>query len=328
MTTRARILRRFRPEGTRHARSGTRALLVLVATWVVFSPVAVMMDLGGRGSCRAEPAGNPNRPPPGTILLLLPTITGSGANWIAPWTNPSEAARFAKLEEELAARFTTLGYATMTAGEALGSPGAAGALRAAPSPISSEAAATAAREARATLALVIRAEALRRTEAGRTFTDALVSAEVYRSADAVKLAWASTRVSGTGASEAQADAAALSRAASPLFDSLAAPLLPAVQRPVVAPHPLTIYIEGDLGYRDYRRLIGLLQHEVPEIRELEERRFSHGRQTLRAICACQPWDIVQRLDGRVTGGFRFKVRSELESVRVHARPMAGRTVSP
>jgi len=264
---------------------------------------------------------NPNQPPPGTILLLLPYVTGKGGEWIAPWTHPAEAARFAKLEGDLAARFKALGYGVITAREALATPSARAALQDVPSPITPEAAASAARAAGATAALLLRAEALHRAQARTTFTDALVTTEIYRAADAVKLAWASTRVSGGGPTEAESDAVALSQVAPPLVESLARPLLVAAQRPVVAPRPLAILIEGNLPWRDYRRLLGLLQHEIPEIRELHERRFSHGRQTLRAICACEPWDIAQRLDGRTTGGFAFAVRSGLGTVRVQARPL-------
>lgn len=293
----------------------------------------MVLGLGGQGAwtgeASAEPkAPNPSQPPPGTIILLLPAVTGRGGEWIAPWTNPSESARFAKLEDDLSARFKALGYGVMTAREALASPGAATALREAPRPLTPEAAATAARAVRATVALVLRAEALRRPEPKQAFTDALVFAVIYRAADAVKLGEGSTKVSGLGANETDADAAALSHAAPPLLDALAGPLLAAVRRPVIAPHPITVLVEGDLGYRDYRRLLGLLQHEIPEISDLQERRFSHGRQTLRVICACQPWDISQRLDGRTTGGFSFDVRSELDAVRVRARPVGAGGLPP
>ncbi len=330
-TIRARTLRRSRPD---------RAAPVLLA--VLFLLVGAGRASGEPSSARgataspsssstpqeSPPVGDAARPPPGTILLLLPTVTGPGGNWIATWTDPGAAGRFAPLEADLSARWKALGYGTMTAREALASADAATALRDAPRPIPPEAAAAAARAARATLALVVRAEALRRTESKRTFTDALVTAEVYRAADAVKLAWASTRASGTGATEEKSDAESLAHAAGPLIGALSAPLLAAVGRPVIAPHPITIVIEGDLGYRDYRRLLGLLQHQIPEIRVLEERRFSHGRQTLRAICGCQPWDIAQRLDGRTTGGFTFEVRSDLDAVRVRARPARAGGVPP
>jgi hypothetical protein len=144
----------------------------------------------------------------------------------------------------------------------------------------------------------------------------------------VKLAWANTRASGIGPSQVQADAECLARAGRSLMETLAAPLAAALTRPVIASHPFTIVVEGKIHWEDYRRLLGVLKREIPEISRLEERRFSHGRQTLRATCACEPWDVAQRLDGRVTSGFALQAESELTLVRVQVKEPGGAGPAP
>jgi hypothetical protein len=110
----------------------------------------------------------------------------------------------------------------------------------------------------------------------------------------------------------------LQRAAGPLFAAIEAPLAVAAARPVIPPHPLPLTIEGQLGWRDYRRLLDFLREEIPEIRNIEERRFSNGRFGLLAVCACTPADLAGRLGGKESGDLKLEAQVLGEGVVIRA----------
>jgi hypothetical protein len=228
---------------------------------------------------------------PSTTLLVLPSVRVAGHRAISPWTRPGSEDRFRRLEEALAGALGELGYGVITSAEALRQSAARAVLQEASHPLTPRWAAEAAGAAGAEIALVVRAEAIRTVRGGsdRTcITDALVEALAYRAADGVRLARANTRVTGTGSSEVAADEEALAHAGRPLARLLAEPLATGAARPLVRPRSVPVVIEGRLGWREYRRLLDLLRDAIPEIRSIEERRFSHRYQTLLAVCSSRP----------------------------------------
>jgi len=265
-------------------------------------------------------------PPPGTSVVILVSLRSGAAEEITPWTHPADAARFRSIEEGLAAALAGGGYAVMATKEAMGMAAVRSVLRTAPRPLTPEAIAGVARAAGATFALAIQAEVIRsRNETGkkRVMSDVVINVRAYRAADGLRMASVQTRVSAMGQDEAEADADALGRAAHPLFVLLAAPLATAAGRPVIPPHPMPLRIEGRLGWKDYRRILDLLREEVPEIRSLEERRFSNGRFDLLTLCGCDPSDLAGRLTDMKSGEFTLQTQVEGEGVLIRATRTLG-----
>jgi hypothetical protein len=277
------------------------------------APTSPQTSLGG---APLEPT-----PPPGTSVLILVSLHADAGEEIAPWTHPADAQRFKPIEDDLAAKLAAGGYAVIAMKNAMGMEAVRSVLRTAPRPLTLDAAAGAARAAGATIALVIHAEVIRTREAAakkNVRSDAVLDAHAVRAADGVRLASAHTRVTALGPGEAEADAEALRRAANPLFAAMEAPLAVAAARPVIPPHPLPLTIEGQLGWHDYRRLLDFLREEIPEIRSIQERRFSNGRFGLLAVCACNPGDLAERLGGKASGDLKLEAQVLGEGVVIRA----------
>lgn len=282
----------------------------------------------------SDPSPDAQVPPgtaPGATLLLLPCLQEAGAAELSPWASSADAARFAPLEEALAARLRDAGFAVITTAQAIAKPGARRILWEAAVPLTPDTAADAARAADAEVALVVRAEVIRAPGAppsGLDSTDALIRAEAYRSSDGARLATATTRVTGAGSSAAKADAEALVHGAEPLARALEAPLRSGVVRPVQEPRPIPIILEGRLDWRGYQQAVAIIRETLPEIDALEERRFAAGRFTLQAVCGCEPEEAARRLDGMARGGLRLTASSDGATLRVRAAPIAFPDAAP
>ncbi len=301
--------------------------------WLLLASFFFPAALGGaRGE---EPApGTPPQDParaggvaaaPSATLLVLPSVRVAGQREISPWTSPGSGDRFLRLEDALAEALGDLGYRVITSAEALRQNAARAVLREASHPLTPRWAAEAAGAAGAEIALVVRAEAIRtmRSAPDRIcITDALVEALAYRAADGVRLARASTRVTGSGANEVSADDEALAHAGRPLARLLAEPLATGAARPLMRPRSIPIVIEGRLGWREYRRLLDLLRDAIPEIRSIEERRFSYRYQTLLAVCGCEAADAAERLNGRVESGLKIAAEAEGGRLRLRVQPLS------
>jgi hypothetical protein len=277
-----------------------------------------------------EEAGTPQEPgavatAPSATLLVLPSVRAAGQREITPWTHPGSEDRFLRLEETLAEALGELGYGVITSAEALRQNAARVVLQEASHPLTPQWAAEAAGAAGAEIALVVRAEAIRTIRSGPDrgcITDALVEALAYRAADGVRLARATTRVTGTGANEVAADDEALGHAGRPLARLLAEPLAIGAVRPLIRPRSVPITIEGRLSWKEYRRLLDLLRDAIPEIRSIEERRFSYRYQSLVAVCSCEAADAAKRLDGRVESGLKISAQAEGDRLRLRVQPLS------
>ena len=278
------------------------------------------------------PAGESAAQTPAAVqILLLPSVRTAGQDEVSAWTNPREQARFDPMEAGLIAGFAEAGYGGISASKALEVAGARAILLQAAAPLTAATAAEAARGAGAEIALVIRAEAIRRRAGGGSpfyTTDALVRATAYRAKDELRLASASTRVTGAGAGEAEADAEALAHAARPLLAALTGPLASAIGRPIVPARALSITLVGPVNGREYRRVLGVIRAEIPEIESLEERRFTRGRFTLLGQCRCEAAEVAERIDGLLRGGFRISARAEEGGLHVGVEPVASGMARP
>lgn len=272
------------------------------------------------------PAGGSAAQTPAALqILLLPSVRTAGQDEVSAWTSPGGQARFDRMEASLIAGFGEAGYGVIAPSKAPDMAGARAILSEAALPLTAATAAEAARAAGAEVALVIRAEVIRgRAGGGSPFytTDALVRVTAYRAKDALRLKSASTRVTGAGRGEAEADAEALAHAARPFLAALAGPLAAAVARPIVPARALSITLEGPLNGREYRRVLDVIRTEIPEIENLEERRFTQGRFALLGRCRCEAGEAAERIDGLLRGGFRISAWVVEGGLRVRVKPAA------
>jgi hypothetical protein len=213
----------------------------------------------------------------------------------------------------------------VTSSEALGRDSARAILENAAQPLTPRGAADAAGAVGATVALVIRAETIHHRGSAPSAShriDAIVEALAYRPGDAVRLTRASTRVSGTGATRRDAEAAALVHAAGPLATNLTDSLAEAAARPMIIPRPLPIFLEGELSWDQYKHILALVRDAIPEIVGVEERRFARGRFQLMATCGCDAPDAARRLDGRAGAGIKLTAEARDEGLILRAMPIS------
>jgi hypothetical protein len=306
-------------------RAAFQGLLIASFLFLLIGPIGAGAAEEPPRAPEAMAGTDAGAPPPAITLLVLPSVRAAGQRETSPWTSPASGERFRRLEEAFVKALGELGYGVIPSAEALRQEAARVVLQDASRPLTPRWAAEAAGAAGAEIALVVRAEAIRSVRGGSDSaytTDALVEALAYRAADGVRLARASTRVTGTGASEVAADDEALAHAARPLARLLAEPLATGAYRPLIRPRPLPIIIEGHLRWGEYRRLLGLLREAIPEIRRIEERRFSYDIRTLLALCGCEAADAAGRLDGRVGAGFKIEAKAEGNRLRLRVRALS------
>ena len=270
-------------------------------------------------------AGSAAQTPAAVQILLLPSVRTAGQDEVSAWTSAGGPARFERMEADLIAGFGEAGYGVITATKAPGMAAARAILSEATLPLTAASAAEAARAAGAGVALVIRAEVIRgRAGGGSPFftTDALVRATAYRAKDALRLKSVSTRVTGAGSGEAEADSEALAHAARPLLAALAGPLAAALGRPILPARPFAITLEGPLNGREYRRVLDVIRTEIPEIETLAGRRFTQERFVLLGRCRCEGGEAAERIDGLLRGGFRISAQAVEGGLRVRAEPVS------